>query len=149
MTDNAMGLLLALRRAAQEGGLPGDSCAVAFPLREAQRMELDGIVRAIEASDPDGLGVKRFARGEAVRWIRRTGPMRPETTERMLMVFWCPLVAGDPWHAALMAGADHAERKTLARADCLVAFLAEGVGLMFQLVDSSLLERDVGGDAVA
>jgi hypothetical protein len=131
-------------------GRAAEASPLSFPLREAQRMELDSILAEMAAADPEHAGIERFARGEAVRWIRRTGPMLPAVSERALMVFWSPLDSAYPWHARMLDRATDAERRTMARVDCLVALLTEEIGLVFQLADSSLLAPAVArGDSVA
>ena len=127
-----------------------DAATLSFPLREAQRMEMDSLLAEMAAADPEHAGIERFARGDAVRWIRRTSPMLPVVAERALMVFWSPLDPTDPWHTHLLDRATDAERRALARVDCLVALLIEEFGLVFQLADSALLAPAApDGDSIA
>lgn len=129
--DQIMAQLLGVSAGDPRPGKP-----VSYPVIEAQKDELRIVLaQSLRKRNP-------LKKGDFVRYIHRSGPIADEHRGKAAHMYWCELDKTDPVHLKIIAGMNSAEVSTLPNADCILVYFNQDGHLLFDISDSSLLERD-------
>ena len=109
-----------------------DEKPLSFPLREAQRDTLVSLFTETERS------VRCFKRGEFIRYIGASGPLKKEAVEGLVLMFWRYLDLSDSGDQQRIRHLAPEELQQLALTDCLIACF-DGECVRFDVSASVLL----------
>ena len=103
-----------------------------FPHKDGQRYVLAEIAQKSAT-------LKQFSRGQYVRYIDAAGPLRKESRDGLLLMFWRMLNKADEEDVYRITSTHFAYFKTLPFLDCMLMSY-DGNAVQFQLSCSAMLE---------